>query len=191
LPFAFLLFTFNFLLNLKERKMKIPRQTGLIIGLMLLIAASWHFPAAALELPLDGKNWALWGTTRETRRLGREETVSRENYCPTGGCVLRMDRVSIRPLKARPGDTLVLSTAYTLLTPEQIAIPVTISREIFFQGKSLGKTRSTDTRSYNGAFEHDINFQLPPNAQAGTYQLVTIISTGYGQDQKTVEFRVE
>ncbi len=171
--------------------MKTPRQTGLIIGLMLIIAAAWSIPAAALELPLDGKNWALWGTARETRRLGREETVSRENYCPTGGCVIRMDRCSIRPVKARPGDTLVLSTGYTLLTPEQIAIPVTITREIFFQGKSLGKIKSTDTRSYNGAFDHDINFQLPPNAAVGTYTLVTIISTGYGQDQKTVEFRVE
>jgi hypothetical protein len=158
---------------------------------MLISAASWSVPGAALELPLDGKNWALWGTARETRRLGREETVSRENYCPTGGCVIRMDRCSIRPVKARPGDTLVLATGYTLLTPEQIAIPVTITREIFFQGKSLGKTRSTDTRSYNGSFDHEINFLLPPNAAVGTYHLVTIISTGYGQDQKTVEFRVE
>ena len=32
------------------------RQTTLIIGLLILLAASWHVPGAALELPLDGKN---------------------------------------------------------------------------------------------------------------------------------------
>jgi hypothetical protein len=167
------------------------RQTGWIIGLMLFMVAAWHVPGPALEIPLNGKSWALWGTSRETRRLGREETVARENYCPTGGCVIRLDRVSVKPLRARAGDTLVLSTSYTLLTPEHIAIPVSISREIFFQGKSLGKTKSTDTRTLNGTFDQEINFQLPANAAAGSYTLVTVISTGYGQDQKTVDFRVE
>lgn len=171
--------------------MKNPRLTGLIIGLMLFIAAAWSVPGTALDIPLNGKSWALWGTSRETSRLGREQTVARENYCPTGGCVIRLDRVSVKPLRARAGDTLVLSTSYTLLTPEQIAIPVSISREIFFQGKSLGKTKSTDTRTLNGSFDQEIDFKLPANAAAGNYTLVTVISTGYGQDQKTVEFRVE
>lgn len=167
------------------------RQTSLIIGLMLIILAAWSVPGFTLELPLDGKNWALWGTSRETSRLGREQTVARENYCPTGGCVIRLDRVSVTPLRARAGDTMLLSTSYTLLTPEQIAIPVSISREIFFQGKSLGKTRSTDTRTLNGSFDQEVNFQLPANAAPGDYTLVTIVSTGYGQDQKKVNFRVE
>jgi len=163
----------------------------LIISLLLIIMATWHLPAPALEIPLNGKSWALWGSSRETRRLGREDAVARENYCPTGGCVIRLDRVSVKPLRARPGDTLVLSTSYTLLTPEQIAIPVAITREIFFQGKSLGKTKSTDTRTLNGSFDQEIDFKLPANAAPGNYTLVTVISTGYGQDQKTVDFRVE
>jgi hypothetical protein len=170
--------------------MEKSRQSGSIIGLLLLIVAV-SVPAPALEIPLNGKNWALWGTSRETSRLGREQTIARENYCPTGGCVIRLDRVSVKPLRARPGDTLLLSTSYTLLTPEQIAIPISISREIFFQGKSLGKTRSTDTRKLNGSFDQEIDFKLPPNATPGTYTLITIISTGYGQDRKQVEFQVE
>ena len=167
------------------------RQTGWIISLMFIILAVWTVPGATLDIPLNGKSWALWGSTRETGRLGREQTVARENYCPTGGCVIRVDRVSVNPPRARAGDTLRLTTSYTLLTPEQIAIPVTITREILFQGKSLGKTKSTDSRQLNGTFDQEINFQLPANAAPGTYTLVTIISTGYGQDQKKVEFRVE
>src|SRR5574340_1022622 len=165
------------------------RQKGWIISLMFLILAVWTVPGATLEIPLNGKSWALWGSTRETGRLGREQTVARENYCPTGGCVIRMDRVSVNPPRARAGETLLLTTSYTLLTPEQIAIPVTITREILFQGKSLGKTKSTDSRQLNGTFDQQVNFQLPANAVPGTYTLVTTISTGYSQSQKTVEFQ--
>lgn len=169
---------------------KMPK-TSRLTGLLLILLAAWSAPGAALELPLDGKSWALWGSSRETRRLDREATVARENYCPTGGCVIRLDKVSVRPLQARPGGTLLLSTSYTLLTPEQIAIPIAITREIFFQGRSLGKTRSTDTRTLNGSFDQEVNFQLPATARPGVYTLVTVVSTGYGQDQKTIEFRVE
>lgn len=167
------------------------RQSGWIISLMCLILAAWSVPGAALEIPLNGKSWALWGSSRETSRLGREQTVARENYCPTGGCVIRLDRISVTPPRARAGETLLLTTSYTLLTPEQIAIPITITREIFFQGQSLGKTKSRDSRQPNGSFDQQVNFQLPANAAKGTYTLVTTVSTGYGQSQKTAEFLVE
>lgn len=166
-------------------------KSGWIISLMLIILALGQVPGLTLEIPINGKNWALWGSTRETRRLDREATVARENYCPTGGCVIRLDRVNVIPLRARPGETLLLTTAYTLLTPEQIAIPVSITREIFFQGHSLGKTKSMDSRNYNGSFDQEVNFKLPNDAAAGVYTLVTVVSTAYGQDRRTIEFRVE
>jgi len=167
------------------------RQKGLIFGLMLIILAAWTVPGLTLELPLNGKSWALWGNTRETHRLDREQTVSRENYCPTGGCVIRLDRISVTPPRAHAGDSLLLTTSYTLLTPEQVAIPVAITREIFFQGRSLGKTKSMDSRNLNGTFDQEVNFQLPADAAKGTYTLVTVVSTGYGQDQRKVDFQVE
>jgi hypothetical protein len=138
---------------LEEINMANSRQTGWSIGLIFIILAAWTVPGATWEIPLNGKSWALWGSTRETSRLGREQTVARENYCPTGGCVLRLDRIGISPYRARAGDTLLLTTSYTLLTPEKIAIPITITREIRFQGKSLGRTKSTDSRQLNGSFD--------------------------------------
>ena len=70
-------------------------------------------------------------------------------------------------------------------------MPITITREIFFQGRSLGKTKSMDSRNLNGTFDQEVNFQLPANAAPGTYTLVTVVSTSYGQDQKKVDFQVE
>ncbi|MDD2900889.1 MAG: hypothetical protein PHU44_00470 [Syntrophales bacterium] len=166
-------------------------KTGWIIGLMLIILAVWSVPGLALEFPLNGKNWALWGSTRENLRLNREEAISKENYCPTGGCVIRLDKVSVQPLRARPGDTLLLQTSYTLLTPEKVGIPVTVTRQIFFQGRPLGTTKSMDSSIHNGAYDQEVNFKLPADAKPGVYTLVTVVSTAYGQDQRTIEFRVE
>ncbi len=81
--------------------------------------------------------WGAWGASREASRLGREDLVARENYCSTGGCVLRLEKVQVLPLQARQGEVLTLAATYTLLTPDQVAIPVSISREISFRGKSM------------------------------------------------------
>jgi hypothetical protein len=132
-----------------------------------------------------------WGQYRETNRLNREDAVAKYNYCPTGGCVLRLEEVAVRPNRARRGQTLTLSTSYTIITPEQVGIPVTISREIFFQGRSLGKTKSMESSRLNGTWTHDIDFSLPADAPKGTYTLITKVITGYNQEEKSVEFTVQ
>jgi len=141
--------------------------------------------------PMDDYTFGFWGASREDSRLGREDIIAREGYCPTGGCVLRLDKVEVKPNRARRGATLLLSTTYTLLTPEQVAIPVAITREIFYQEKSLGRTKSIESRVYNGTRTQEIDFTLPANAAPGIYQLITKISTGYGTAQDRTDFQVD
>ncbi len=135
--------------------------------------------------------WGAYGGNREASRLGREELVARENYCSTSGCVLRLDGVEVRPTKCRSGQTVVLSTTYTILTPDAVAIPVAITRDIYFQGKSLGRTKNIESRKLNGTWNQEIDFTLPANAAAGLYTLKTKVTTGYASDQKETQFRVE
>jgi len=162
------------------------------LGLLVWLGVAFSITAAQAQPRfLDDWTWGYWGASREESRLGREQIIAREGYCPTGGCVLRLDRVEVKPPQARKGATLLLSTTYTILTPEQIALPVAISREIFFQGKSLGKTKSIETRRYNGTWTQEINFTLPASAAPGVYRLVTRISTGYGAAQDSTDFQVE
>ena len=99
--------------------------------------------------------------------------------------------MDVRPNRARKGATLQLSTTYTILTPEQVAMPVAITREIFYQEKSLGRTKSIESRVYNGTRTQYIDFTLPANAAPGIYQLITKISTGYGTAQDRTDFQVE
>lgn len=135
--------------------------------------------------------WGAYGGNREASRLGREDLVARENYCSTSGCVLRLDGVEVRPAKARPGQTLILSTTYTILTPDAVAIPVAVTRAISFQGKSLGQTKNIESRRLNGTWNQEIDFTLPANAVAGVYTLKTKVTTGYASEQKETQFRVE
>ncbi len=164
-----------------------------LIGLNLILmmwGTGWISEAAA-QVSVDDFLMGQWGQYRETNRLGREDAMAKHNYCPTGGCVLRLESVDVIPVKARKGQTLTLITSYTILTPEQLAIPVTVSREIFFQGKSLGKVKDIATRRLNGTWRQDIDFTLPADSARGEYTLVTKVSTGYGQAEKAVIFFVE
>ena len=162
------------------------------LGLILLAGLSLNVPEARTQPGfLSDYTWGAFGASREESRLGREDIIAREGYCPTGGCVLRLDKVEVKPNRARKGATLLLSTTYTILTPEHVALPVAITREIFYQEKSLGRTKSIESRVYNGTRTQEIDFTLPANAPPGIYQLITKISTGYGTAQDRTDFQVD
>ena len=156
------------------------------VGLTLLLSQAWAQPGF-----LSDFTWGFYGSSREDSRLGREDLIAREGYCPTGGCVLRLESVEVRPNRAKKGETLLLTTTYTILTPEQIAMPVSINREVYLQGKLLGRTKSVETRRYNGTWTQEIDFILPKDAAPGVYTLVTQVNTGYDSAQKTAEFQVD
>jgi hypothetical protein len=162
------------------------------LGLILLAGLGLNVPEARTQPGfLSDYTFGFYGTNREESRLGREDIIAREGYCPTGGCVLRLDKVEVRPNTVRSGGTTQLSTTYTILTPEQVALPVAISREIFYQGKSLGRTKNIESRVYNGTRTQHIDFTLPANAAPGIYQLITKISTGYGTAEDRTDFQVQ
>jgi len=159
---------------------------GFLVALMLAALAPEVSAQAAFE-----DSWGYWTAHREDRRLSREDAVAKYNYCPTGGCVLRLEGVSVRPYEARKGETLTMVTTVTILTPENVGIPLGITREVFYQGKSLGRTKNLDLRAKNGTWDQTANFTLPADAPPGRYSVSTKITTGYGMDEKTTEFVVK
>jgi hypothetical protein len=161
-----------------------------VMGGSLESGAQLNLLDRSLDKSWGDYTWGAWGASREASRLGREDTIAREGYCPTGGCVLRLEKVQVLPPSGRRGDTLALVTTYTVLTPEQIALPITITRDIIFQGKSLGRTKSMESRQLNGTWTQEVDFKLPADAAPGTYTLNTKVATGYSQEQKSVEFQV-
>ena len=161
-----------------------------------LICLTMGLPTARAQLQLKNPTvgdvtFGFFGDNREAQRLHREDVIAKENYCPTSGCVLRLEGVEVRPSGARSGQTMVLSTTYTILTPDNLAIPVTITREIFFRDKSLGTTKSTEYSKINGTWTQEVDFTLPANAAPGVYTLKTKVTTGFDSVHKEAQFQVE
>jgi hypothetical protein len=162
------------------------------LGLMLVAGLCLNVPEARAQRGfLSDYTFGFYGASQEESRLGREDIIAREGYCPSGGCILRLDKVEVRPNVVRSGGTTKLSTTYTILTPEQVALPVAITREIFYQGKSLGRTKNIESRVYNGTRTQHVDFTLPANAAPGIYQLITKITTGYGTAEDRTDFQVQ
>ncbi len=162
----------------------------------------WLWTLVILLVVLGGGGWVfnpsgepgkgiVWDRFQTQQTQEREATIARHNYCPTGGCVIRLEEVRLKPVETSPGSTLTLTTKYTILTPENLPIPITISREVVFQGKSLGRVKAMNSNNNNGTYEQDLNFTLPSDATPGVYTLITRVSTGYGMDQKSLEFYVK
>lgn len=176
------------------------------LRLLLLLVITGLLGGSGTELrsqPLDSGQWEFfpvptrerigpdWGSYKNELRLQREEAVARHNYCPTSGCVIRIERVGVSPARVQRGRQAYLTLTYTILTADDVGIPVTITRELFFQGQSLGKIISRNLRTPNGTFDQEVVFTLPDNAAPGLYTLTTRVSTGYGQDTKSVTFTVD
>jgi hypothetical protein len=186
----------NRLKNWRSFMQKIRRNSLAYLVLAGLIGLTFGLTQAGAQSRLLDRTWGdyqwgIYGGNREASRMGREEIVARENYCSTSGCVLRLDGIEVRPSKCRSGQTVDLATTYTILTPDAVAIPVAISRDILFQGKSLGKTKDIESRRLNGTWSQEIDFTVPKDAVPGIYTLKTKVTTGYGSDQKETQFRVE
>jgi hypothetical protein len=102
-----------------------------------------------------------------------------------------LEEVKLQPVETTPGSTLILTTKYTILTPENLPIPINLSREINFHGKSLGRVKAMEASAKNGTYVQDVHITLPTDAAPGVYTLITRVSTGYGMDQKSLEFIVK
>src|SRR5208337_2991140 len=99
------------------------------LGLLVLLGITMGLSQTWAQSFLGDYRFGTFGESRESNRLDREQLISRGNSCPSGGCVLRLDQVAVRPARIGRGQTVVLATTYTILTPEQVAIPVAISRK--------------------------------------------------------------
>jgi hypothetical protein len=161
-----------------------------LLILLGLVYAPIEAGAQGIKTPVGKITWGYFGGSRESQGMSREDVIVREGSCPTGGCILKLNSVEVQPAKAHKGDTLTLTTTYTILTPEQAALPVSISRQIFFEGKALGQTKSIDSRRLNGSWTQKVEFTLPADARPGVYTLRTQVTTGYASAQKDVTFEV-
>ncbi len=153
-------------------------------GLLLLVPAC----ETGVRTPIGDIYWTQF---QQQRQAAREEAAARYRYCPEGGCIIRLESVQVEPGAPRRGEALTVTTSYTLLTAEEVPIPVTISRELWEGSRSLGKIKEITTSNPNGTWSQRVEFPLPEVLKPGTYTLVTRIHTPYGFDSKNTPFTVK
>jgi hypothetical protein len=124
------------------------------------------------------------------RRQDRQETAQRYDYTPESGTQLNIEDSAAQPARVSPGDAVEIEMTYALLNPsEQAQTRVTEIREITHDGQLVGRLES-EVDQVDGTYTSTVPIQLPEQAEAGTYEVKTIVRTAEGSAEDTTSFTV-
>jgi hypothetical protein len=108
--------------------------------------------------------------------LGRAETAAAMGYSAGHGVVVRVERVWIEPVAAKPGDRLTLRARLAALAPrEDSTIPVRERWNVLFAGLPLTSLSARDLTLRQGTSEIESSFVLPPDAADGEYSAELVV----------------
>lgn len=112
-------------------------------------------------------------------------------YSPAEGTRLKIESVRSNPAVLAPGETVNINVVYAVLpTGPDRQVLVSETREILFQGASVGKTSIEITRD-GGTWKSTVPVTLPLNAASGNYRVVASVETaGGGKDVDETFFNV-
>ena len=79
---------------------------------------------------------------------------------------------------------------YTILTPDNNPVAVTLVREVRFGGSTVGQPYQTTVNNANGTYTDQVAYTLPGNATRGTYTVTSRINSSYGSAQRDGSFTV-
>jgi hypothetical protein len=168
--------------------------TGAAIG-SIIGAASGHagtgaWIGAASGAVLGGVGGALYASHRNSEIRSSQAAAQAYNYQGQGN-VVSVDNVSASPGMARPGQQIMLSADYTILTPDNQPVSATLVREIRYQGNLVGSPYQTQVTNSNGGFNDTVTYALPNNATPGVYTVTTRLMSNYGTSQRDASFSVQ
>ena len=72
-----------------------------VVMLLVLGGSGWVFNPSGEE----GRG-IVWNQFQTQQTQEREAAIARHNYCPTGGCVIRLEDVTSSPWRSTPGPPL-------------------------------------------------------------------------------------
>ena len=105
--------------------------------------------------------------------------------------MVSVDNVTASPSTVRPGQQVNLGMNYTILTPDNAPVSVTLVREIRYQGNLVGSPYQTTVTNANGSFNDNVTYSLPSNATPGVYTVTSRVTSSYGTSQRDASFTVQ
>jgi hypothetical protein len=133
---------------------------------------------------------ALYASHRNSEIRSAQAAAQARGY-QGQGYVVSVDNVVASPSMASPGQPIMLTVDYTILTPENAPVSATLVREIRYQGNPVGSPHQTTVTNTNGGYQDNVTYALPNNAAPGVYTVVTRLMSNYGNSQREVSFSVQ
>ena len=163
---------------------------GSIVGAATGHAGTGAWVGAAAGGVLGAVGGYLYAEHRNSQARSSQAAAQAYNYTPAQGNVVSIDRVDANPSTVRPGQQVQLGMTYTILTPDNQPVAVTLVREVRFGGSTVGQPYQTTVNNANGTYTDQVAYSLPGNATRGTYTVTSRINSSYGSAQRDGSFTV-
>ena len=163
---------------------------GSIIGAATGNAGTGAWVGAAAGGVLGGVGGALYASHRNSEIRSSQAAAQAYNYQGQGN-VVSVDSVTASPSTVRPGQQVNLGMNYTILTPDNQPVSVTLVREIRYHGNLVGSPYQTTVSNSNGSFNDNVSYSLPNNATPGVYTVTSRLTSSYGTSQRDASFSVQ
>jgi hypothetical protein len=164
---------------------------GAIIGAATGAPATGAWIGAASGALVGGVGGYLYAQHRNSEISDQQAAAAAYNYQPAQGNVVNIDQAYADPAVAYPGQQINLGMQYTILTPANAPVSLTLVREVRFQGQLVDQPYQTTVNSANGSFSDSVAYSLPRNAPPGNYSVTSRLLSSYGSSQKEAYFTVQ
>ena len=164
---------------------------GAIIGAATGSPATGAWVGAAAGAVVGGVGGYLYAQHRNSEIRSSREAAQAYNYNPSQGNVVAIDRAEASPSTVYPGQQVNLGMTYTILTPSNVPVSVTLVREVRYGGSLLGQPYQTTVSNYNGTYTDNVAYSMPNNATSGGYTVTSRVVSSYGTSQRDAYFTVQ
>ena len=164
---------------------------GSIIGAATGSAATGAWVGAAAGAVVGGVGGYLYANHMNSQTRSAQAAAQSYNYSPAQGNVVAIEKADVNPSRARAGQQVNMTMAYTFLTPNNVPVSATLGREVRFGGAIVGQPYQVQVTNANGTYVDQIAFSVPNNAAPGTYTVTNTVSSGYGSAVRNTYFIVE
>jgi predicted small secreted protein len=164
---------------------------GAIIGAATGAPATGAWVGAAAGGLLGGVGGYLYAEHRNNEIASQQAAAQAYNYQPSQGNVVSVDSATASPAVVSPGQRVTLGMNYTILTPSDMPVSLTLVREVYYNGQLLGQPYQTTVSNANGTFSDSVAYSLPNNASPGNYRVTSRVVSSYGNSQREAYFSVQ
>jgi len=163
---------------------------GSIIGAATGSAATGAWIGAAAGGTLGLVGGYLYAEHRNSE-IRSAQMAAQEHSYGGQGYVVAVDNVTASPSVARPGDQVNLGLDYTILSPDNSPVSVTLRREVRYNGRLVGSPYQATVTNTNGGYSDNVTYGLDRNAGPGTYTVTSSVTSSFGSSSRDSYFTVQ